>query len=464
VAVPTGRELVVYAGGVTGGVHGITGQVIADNGLTKHGNRTLFLGGNNSDTLVGDITVNDGSLAFADDVALGSTLNRVVINGGNLRAQASMTLNRDLVINAGGGAFHNDGNRDIALTGILSGDGALTFAANNGNNGIVRIQGANANTFAGGMLVTNGVVEFSRNNQIGASPVAGDYDRGHIALIETAGSNTTLRLAANSGSVVAENRQFTLLGNPRIEVASSTDTLTINQDIRGSGSLTKTGAGTLVLSNSLGNGYTGPTTVSAGALLANNTAFTATGTGAVTVSSGALLGGRGIIEGAITGSAGSFLSPGAELTEGSVGNLVGQNGLTLQENATFIWSLAALSTINPGTEYDRFTLESGALNIASGANLSLDFALGVEPSANSFWSSNHVWDDIIDLTFAATPGNLGSFDINNSAWAEFGSFSAVADANGYDLVWTAVPEPGSATLLLGGLALAANLRRRQRRD
>jgi hypothetical protein len=217
----------------------------------------------------------------------------------------------------------------------------------------------------------------------------------------------------------------------------------------------------LILSNSLGNGYTGLTTVSGGALLANNSFFSATGTEAVSIASGAILGGDGIIEGSITGSTGSILSPGASLDAGATGILRGQNGLTLQDNAVFRWSLAAESTTNPGTNYDRFVLDNGALAITNGANLTLDFATGVAPSANAFWENDHVWSDIFQVTSLGTIGTAGTFDIDNTLWASFGTFSTVSDSNGYDLVWTTVPEPGSALLLVGGLALIASGRRRR---
>jgi fibronectin-binding autotransporter adhesin len=460
-AAPAGTEFVVFSGGATGGIHNFNGTITSDTGFTKVGPRTLSLGGNNSATLFGDITVNESSLNFGNNNALGAPSNRIVLNGGNVRATANMTISREIVFNGGGASFNNDGNRDLILTGVISGEGAFTLGANNGNTGTTRLQQATANTFSSGLIVTNGTLEFSRNDQLGAAPSATDYDSGHIAIIESGGSNATLRLAAGAGNVTTTGRQFTVLGNARIEVAAADNALEIDADIRGTGTLTKVGLGTLILSNSLGNGYIGNTTVSAGTLLANNSSFSATGAGAVTVASGAVLGGDGIIEGAITGSTGSILSPGESPNAGSVGILRGQSGLTLQDDAIFRWSLAAESTTNPGTDYDRFILDNGALAITSGANLTLDFATGVAPSANAFWASDHVWSDVFQVTSLGTIGTAGTFDIDNALWASFGTFSTVSDSNGYDVVWTAVPEPGSALLLVGGLALVSSSRRRR---
>jgi fibronectin-binding autotransporter adhesin len=460
-AAPAGTEFVVFAGGATSGTHTFNGFITSDSGLTKFGPRVLVMGANNSATLFGDITVNDSSLLFFNNNALGDPSNRIVLNGGNVRVANNMTIGREIVVNGGGTSFINDGNRDLTLTGVISGKGSFTLGSTAGNNGITRLQQATANPFSSGLIVTNGTLEFSRNDQLGAAPSATDYDSGHIAIIESLTSNATLRLAAGAGNVTTTGRQFTLLGNAKIEVADNDDTLEIDADIRGTGALNKTGPGTLILSNSLGNGYTGLTTVSGGALLANNSFFSATGTEAVSIASGAILGGDGIIEGSITGSTGSILSPGASLDAGATGILRGQNGLTLQDNAVFRWSLAAESTTNPGTNYDRFVLDNGALAITNGANLTLDFATGVAPSANAFWENDHVWSDIFQVTSLGTIGTAGTFDIDNTLWASFGTFSTVSDSNGYDLVWTTVPEPGSALLLVGGLALIASGRRRR---
>ena len=75
------------------------------------------------------------------------------------------------------------------------------------------------------------------------------------------------------------------------------------------GTLNKTGPGTMELTAA--NQYQGPTTVSGGTLLVNNTSGSGTGSGNVTVQSGGTLAGNGIITGNnITVQAGGTLAPG----------------------------------------------------------------------------------------------------------------------------------------------------------
>jgi autotransporter-associated beta strand protein len=186
-------------------------------------------------------------------------------------------------------------------------DYTLTFnagtytATHNLNNGFLlnQIQFAGSVTIAGtsGMVLTNNGAVPPQVNQNSASSVL------VIAPITLAGNATV------GGA-----------GNGQVEIFGS---------ISGSGGLTKTNSGTLVLSSTSGNSYSGGTTVNKGALnLAQvNSVF---GTGPVTVNPGATLNLSG--NGNITNS---FLLTGATVNNGNSFS-AGLNGpITLEGTNTF---------------------------------------------------------------------------------------------------------------------------------
>jgi autotransporter-associated beta strand protein len=310
------------------------------------------------------------------------------------------------------------------------------------------------------------VVEFTRNDQLGALPDVNDYDRGHVVLNESVASNvssnSTLRLAPGAGSVELA-RQFTVLGAPRIDVAGPTDTMTISRDIRGSGGLIKNGPGTLILNNALGNGYTGNTVVNGGTLLVTNTSFTATGAGNIILNDTGTFAGNAVVEGSITGNLGSTLSPGAAATNAGAGSIRTQNGLTLNADSNFKWTLNSEATDSPGVKFDVVTVDFGSIDIQAGANFVFEFTgTTAGPAANSFWAQGRTWNNIIGAVDLATIGAVNPFDIDNSTWSHFGAFSTRTSPTGVDLIWTPVPEPGALLTLLVSGSVVGGFRRFRR--
>jgi len=136
---------------------------------------------------------------------------------------------------------------------------------------------------------------------------------------------------------------------------------TIDDGTHTTGSLVKTGTGSLTLSGA--NTYDGGTTVTSGTLLVTNKTGSATGTGAVQVNSGTF-GGGGTISGAATigtgSGTGAFLAPAA--STGKQANIHLAGALTFKSDATYTW------TINSKRQEVHFdevvasgvTIESGA--------------------------------------------------------------------------------------------------------
>ena len=448
VIAPNGKELLIYSTG--GGIHQLNGTLTSNSGLTKFGGNTLQLGADNTGTLIGDIAINEASLAINADNRLGALPNKVIFNGGNLRPNVDMTIARGFISNPGGGSLANDANRLVSLTGVISGPGEFRIIPINGNNGVTTFAGSAANTFRSGLRLEGGILAFSRNDQLGADPDITDYDRGHIT-INDAVNNATLRLLANSGTVTTTGRQFTLFSGAasaaRIEVAGAADRLVIDNDIRGTGVLQKNGPGVLELSNPDGNGYTGGTTVNAGTLLVNNTTFTGTGSGGVTVRTGATLGGSGIVEGAIVVESGGILAPGnspGKLTIGGLATSCAPSSLTLDGSVNM-----EANGASPGLDCDQLSVY-GTVNLGSTAVVNL--TLGFAPAAGQeFYPILNDGVDPIVGTFAGIPDGGSFMDGSGNNWVVDYDGNGDGGLVGNDLKFTYEPEPGAAlpTLLAG---------------
>jgi len=169
------------------------------------------------------------------------------VNLGGLQGSANLAL-----ANASGGAavalnVGADSN-NTTYSGILSGAGSLTKAGAG-----TLVLGA-ANTYRGGTAINAGTVAISNGSSFGSSTV-------------TFGSNGTT-VAALASMRVTNN--YALTGSGTMDVGANV--LTNSGVISGAGSLTKAGAGTLVLGVDFfaANTYRGGTTINAGTVAISN--------------------------------------------------------------------------------------------------------------------------------------------------------------------------------------------------
>lgn len=220
----------------------------------KTGASTWTLTGAN--TAVTPWTVKAGTLAIASDASLGAVGGALTLAGGTLQTTADIATARAVALTAPGGTFTTDAATTLALSGAVTGNGALT----KDGAGTLRLTGANS--YSGGTTITAGTL------------IAGVPSLGTGAIVD------------NAALVIDE--------------ASNT---TMANALSGSGSLTKTGAGQVL--------YTGNGAAFNGALLVAGGTFSANGTlgGTTTIASGATLKGRGTI-GTTTLSSGATLAPG----------------------------------------------------------------------------------------------------------------------------------------------------------
>ena len=215
------------------------------------------------------------------------------------------------------------GNRPVYLGGTGTGDNELASSITANGTGTLTKDGAGkwilsgANTYSGGTTITAGTLSLGSSGALGTS--------GTITMnggtLQFSASNTTdytsgSRLKINDGTTATldTNGQTVALGSAFALGAG------------GTGGLTKSGAGTLEISSTAANTYTGATSVNNGTLRLDGSV-----TSAVTVAAGAKLQGTGIIT-----KAGTALSVLGTLAPGnSIGTLTVNGDVSLSGTSDF---------------------------------------------------------------------------------------------------------------------------------
>jgi autotransporter-associated beta strand protein len=204
------------------------------------------------------------------------------------KTDGGVSTAKNFSLNAGGGTISVTDNA-LTVTGTISGTGGLTKTG----AGTLTVSGNN--TFDGNVAINGGKVTMSNGNALG--------DTGTIAVnagadLEVTGGITVARnltLSAKDGvirggrlmSSGASKNTYSgtvAVNNSEFDVASGS-TLDVTGKISGTGTVTKTGAGELQLSNT-GNDYSGITDVQNGTLTASTIANSST---ASTIGSGSEL-------------------------------------------------------------------------------------------------------------------------------------------------------------------------------
>jgi autotransporter-associated beta strand protein len=340
-------------------------------------------------------------------------------NGGTLQAGGGFSTFASMTLGAGAGATFDTAGFAVTLSNSLYGAGSLTkvdsgtliLAGSNGYTGTTTIGGgtlslANLGALAGGGNITfaGGTLQYSsNNNQDYSANIAGST--GLIA-IDTNGVNITfasglagsnrgglnkigsgvLTLAAsngytgtttitggtlqvgNGGSGASIGGTSAVINNASL-VFNHADAVVFNPIVSGSGSLTQTGSGILVLTSA--NSSTGPTIISGGTLQIDNGGVNgALGSGPVT-DNAALTFDRsdnGLIVGNAISGSGSLTQIGAGIvtlagTNSFTGSTYVSNGTLSLGNSLAIQD-STLITSGTGT------LSFGGLNSAAVGGLS----------------------------------------------------------------------------------------------
>ena len=222
----------------------------------------------------------------------------------------SVTLGNTLAVPQSGSA----GNGTLNLNGglLTISNGSLRLPDGGTGAGLVNLN-------PGGTLAVTSISRTSGATNAGALVLNGGTLKPTAANTAFIASDVTVSVQTNSAVIDTAGFDLGLLAPLLHGGGASTD-----------GGLLKRGAGTLTLSGA--GTYTGPTVVSNGTLLANNTVGSATGSGNILVLAGASLGGTGTLSGPLTVQPGGVLAPGAPtgtLTLGSPPTLTGTLALAL---------------------------------------------------------------------------------------------------------------------------------------
>ncbi|WP_264052795.1 autotransporter domain-containing protein [Rhodopseudomonas palustris] len=297
-----------------------------------------------------------GAVSASSDAALtalgfGQYVN---FNGGTVKLDGSFSTARTISLLALGGVIDTSGF-NLTLNGIIINDGRLTKAG----LGILTLTGAS--TYAGGTLVTGGLVNFNALNNFGSGGIT--LDGGGLQWATGTSTDISSRLAA--------------IGSGGATFDTNGSNVTFTSGLSGVGGITKAGAGSLVLSTA--NTYTGATLINAGTLALSGAGSIASSSG-VTVGAGASFDISGITAGATIATlagAGTVALGNRTLTLSSAstafdGVITGIGGLTLttgRQTLTGTNSYSGPTTVNAGTLIVNGSIVHSATAVGSGGTL-----------------------------------------------------------------------------------------------
>jgi len=256
------------------------------------GDGTVILTGKNTHT--GGTTVTSGTLAVSGNGTLGAESGTTTINGGTLELGGTSQTQQALVQSSGtvqNGTVNVDdytlSGGTLASTAVINAtdaisvsagqvDGVLNGAAELTKTGSGTVTLTNANGYTGGTTMNAGTLAVSGNGTLGAESGTTAINGGTLELGGT--SQTQQALVQSSGTVqngTVNVDDYTLSGGTLASTAviNATDAISVSAGqvdgvLNGAAELTKTGSGTVTLTNA--NSYTGGTTIEGGALVVGN--------------------------------------------------------------------------------------------------------------------------------------------------------------------------------------------------
>jgi fibronectin-binding autotransporter adhesin len=378
--------------------------------ITKQGSGKIVLSGANSYT--GLTTISAGVLNIQNASALGTTAaGTTVSSGGALEIEGNIAVgNEALTLNgtgiSGGGAFRNTvgnnsyaGSITLASASTINSDaGTLTLSGGITNAGFTTTFGGASNIVESGVITGMGALTKSGSGTLtlgGANGYLGNTTiNGGTVVVSNDGNlgASTSGITLNAGTLEIATGFTTLraisLGNSASTFqVDAGQTFTVNFAMSGTGTLNKTGAGTMVLGAV--NLFNGGTNVTAGTLQLGAIDRLLT-TGGLTIGGGTFdlqtfnqtTGAVTLSSGSITGTGGATLTGSSyTLQSGTVSATLAGNG-TVTKNTSGSVTLSGSNTFTGSTTISAGTLQVNTNNalgtaasgttVANGAVLTLN--------------------------------------------------------------------------------------------
>lgn len=423
----TNKTLTVNTAGTTTLSNALTSSLGTGGVLIKTGAGTLVLsstsnnytGTTNTALSTNGTRINAGTLAIAGDGSLGLAPSAAATNvqftgNGTLRFDAATTLaaTRNIAVDTGITATFNNNGNAVTIGGVISGtSGATTFSG----SGTTTLTGTNT---ANGAVTINSGTTLQLGNGGGTGTVAGTITNDGT-------------LAFNRGGL----HNFT-------------------NNIGGTGSLTKDGTNTLVLSGT--NNYSGGTTVNSGVLQVGNGSTTGTmGTGAV-LNNAAI-----IINRSNSATFANDISGTGTLTKQGANTVILTGANSYSGNTSIsagtlqIGNAGTIGTLGSGSVTNNATLTfNRSDNLTSGNNIGGTGALTklgagtlTLTGSNSYAGITTITGGTLQIGNAGTAGTLGSGNVTNNAALAFNRSDSITVANTISGTGT-VAQNGSGTTIL----------------
>jgi fibronectin-binding autotransporter adhesin len=418
-------------------------------GIRQNGPGKTTLTGSNS--FVGNVTVSTGTLAMGHSTALGSTSNRLFVNGGTFDLQGyglsigGLTGSSSGVITSStAGAVTLNVNEASAATysGRIE-DGGGTVAVTKSGAGVLALGGTN--TFSGGATVGAGGLTFLTLNakpSTGTAAFAAGTTLG-LGVSSSPGYFTGADVDnALAGVLTGNLANVSLSATSAVGVDTSAGDYSYAVSLGGSRGLVKLGANTFTLSTS--GSYANPLSVTAGTLAVSGSLQTS---GSITVESG----GAFSVTGTMTASARPTLKAGGSITVGTGGSLTSPAFANVATGTLAV--SGGLFTKASGADFGTavnpvaVNLSSGTLQV-NGNNTSTAFTM-----TGGFYNSTAASEQfqpgtITGGAYSSTGGAdlRGSLTVGGTASVSFGGNVGVQGTNGQTL-----------TLSGGALAVTGNI-------